>query len=166
MPFTQIIWKDPSRPVRERQARKGGCKILPCDKAGRCGCWGGLTGRGNWAHHSWAKVQLWEELTCDTNTMNTIYILSLDQFNQSRHWCNYTVTVVLLKVGACTLKKTVGKWNKWADVTGGKDGNKTASSAPYLNSTVSSCISLFKLVVTNILMHLGKLQQFFHTIVV
>lgn len=75
-------WCTSQRKTEEKEC----CKILACDKPGRCGCWRRtLTRWGNWGYHSWAKVQLWEESTCDTNTTNTVYINSSDQSNLSRH---------------------------------------------------------------------------------
>lgn len=93
-PSLQALWWT----SQSKRGEKDWCKILPCDKPRRFRCWRRtLTRRSNWGYHSWAKVQLREELTCDTNTMNTIYFSSPDQSKLSRQllWllCNFCHSV-------------------------------------------------------------------------
>lgn len=72
-PSLKALWWTSQSKTGERDW----CKILPCGKRRRFRCWRRtLTRWSNWGYHSWAKVQLWEELTCDTNTMNTTYFSS------------------------------------------------------------------------------------------
>lgn len=145
LPAIQKIWKDQSSSLKalwwasqRKTEEKDWWKILPCGKHRGFRCWRRTGTRGNWGYHSWEKVQLWEELTCDTNTMKTIYFSSPDQSNLSRQllWlhCNCCQCLVLY------LERIEEILNKWAKDRRGKDN--IASSVPCLASAVLSWMFL------------------------